>query len=65
MTHLRELIRRLFLPKVMTAVLLLCAALAIIGIWAIGAMPLDAIPDVSERQVIVYAQWNGQDPQVI
>ncbi len=65
MTHLRALIRHLFRPKAVTAVLLLCAAMAIVGIWAIGAMPLDAIPDVSDRQVIVYAQWSGQDPQVI
>jgi copper/silver efflux system protein len=62
---LKALIRNLFLPKVMTGVLLLCLATAIVGTWAIGAMPLDAIPDVSDRQVIVYAQWNGQDPQVI
>lgn len=48
-----------------TAALLLCAAMVVAGIWAIRTMPLDAIPDVSERQVIVYAQWSGQDPQVI
>ncbi len=62
---MKAFIRFLFRLKVMAAALLACAALAIAGVWAIRTMPLDAIPDVSERQVIVYVQWNGQDPQVV
>lgn len=52
-------------PKLVTGAILLCAGIVLAGLWAIKTMPLDAIPDVSERQVIVYAQWTGQDPQVI
>jgi Cu(I)/Ag(I) efflux system membrane protein CusA/SilA len=62
---LKAFIRFLFRPKAVTSSLLLCVAMVIAGVWAIRTMPLDAIPDVSERQVIVYAQWGGQDPQVI
>jgi copper/silver efflux system protein len=35
------------------------------GLYAIFHMPLDAIPDLSDTQVIVYAEYPGQAPQVI
>jgi Cu(I)/Ag(I) efflux system membrane protein CusA/SilA len=35
------------------------------GVWAIQTTPIDAIPDLSDVQVIVYSQWDGQDPQTI
>jgi Cu(I)/Ag(I) efflux system membrane protein CusA/SilA len=40
-------------------------ALAIIfwGGWALKAVPVDAIPDVGEKQVIVFADWPGRSPQ--
>jgi len=41
----------------------LFAALA--GIWALGRVPLDAIPDLSDTQVIVYTEYPGQAPQVV
>ena len=35
------------------------------GIWAIRETRLDAIPDLSDVQVIIYTQFPGQAPQVI
>jgi Cu(I)/Ag(I) efflux system membrane protein CusA/SilA len=35
------------------------------GIWALANIPLDAIPDLSDVQVIVYTEYPGQAPQVI
>lgn len=37
--------------------------LAIAGLWAWRAVPLDAIPDLSDNQVIVWAEWPGQSPE--
>jgi copper/silver efflux system protein len=35
------------------------------GVWALVHLPLDAIPDLSDTQVIVYTEYSGQAPQVI
>ncbi len=35
------------------------------GLYAILHMPLDAIPDLSDTQVIVYTEYPGQAPQVV
>src|SRR5258707_777913 len=35
------------------------------GIYALKHLPLDAIPDLSDAQVIVYTEYKGQAPQVI
>jgi Cu(I)/Ag(I) efflux system membrane protein CusA/SilA len=35
------------------------------GIYALRTLPLDAIPDLSDVQVIVYTEYPGQAPQVI
>ena len=35
------------------------------GIYALKTLPLDAIPDLSDVQVIVYTEYPGQAPQVI
>lgn len=35
------------------------------GIWAVQETPLDAIPDLSENQVIVFTEWMGRAPQLI
>jgi copper/silver efflux system protein len=35
------------------------------GIYALKHLPLDAIPDLSDTQVIVYTEYKGQAPQVI
>jgi Cu(I)/Ag(I) efflux system membrane protein CusA/SilA len=46
-------------------ILLLTAVVIAAGIWAIVATPLDAIPDLSDPQVIVYTEYAGQAPQVV
>src|SRR6202049_4518035 len=46
-------------------VLFLAAALAVWGIYALLDTPVDAIPDLSENQVIVFADWMGRSPKEI
>jgi copper/silver efflux system protein len=46
---------------VFTAVLLLTLA----GIWSLQHVPLDALPDISDVQVIVHTGWAGEPPDVI
>src|SRR6266705_3028876 len=35
------------------------------GYWALLTTPIDAIPDLSDNQVIVFTDWMGRSPQVI
>ncbi|MBY0510149.1 MAG: CusA/CzcA family heavy metal efflux RND transporter [Rhodospirillaceae bacterium] len=44
---------------------LLAAAIAAAGAFALTRIPLDAIPDLSDTQVIIYTEYAGQAPQVI
>jgi len=46
-------------------VLLGAAFLVAWGIYAVRHIPLDAIPDLSDTQVIVYTEYSGQAPQVV
>ena len=46
-------------------VLLLAAGLFIWGLLSLQKNPIDAIPDLSENQVIVFTEWMGRSPQVI
>ncbi|MGN7202938.1 efflux RND transporter permease subunit [Pedobacter sp. SAFR-022] len=46
-------------------VLLLATGLFVWGIFAVKKNPIDAIPDLSENQVIVYTEWMGRSPQLI
>jgi copper/silver efflux system protein len=46
-------------------VLLGTAALTVAGIWAMLGTPVDAIPDLSDVQVIVMTEWPGQAPQLV
>jgi CzcA family heavy metal efflux pump len=46
-------------------VLLLAAGLFVWGILSIQKNPIDAIPDLSENQVIVFTEWMGRSPQII
>jgi Cu(I)/Ag(I) efflux system membrane protein CusA/SilA len=39
--------------------------LALAGVWAERRMPLDALPDISDVQVIIHTSWNGEPPNVI
>src|SRR6266702_3633289 len=46
-------------------VLVLAAALTLAGIYAVLNTPVDAIPDLSENQVIVFTDWMGRSPREI
>jgi CzcA family heavy metal efflux pump len=46
-------------------VLLIAAALFGWGAYAVKENPIDAIPDLSENQVIVFTEWQGRSPQVM
>ena len=46
---------------VFTGTLLLVLA----GIWSLKNIPLDALPDISDVQVIVHVPWEGQPPSII
>jgi CzcA family heavy metal efflux pump len=46
-------------------VLLLAAGLLVWGIFSIQKNPIDAIPDLSENQVIVFTEWMGRAPQLV
>jgi Cu(I)/Ag(I) efflux system membrane protein CusA/SilA len=35
------------------------------GVWAMQHVPLDAIPDLSDVQVIVYTEWPGRSPTIM
>lgn len=39
--------------------------IALAGWWALNNTPIDAIPDIGENQVIVFADWPGRSPQDI
>jgi Cu(I)/Ag(I) efflux system membrane protein CusA/SilA len=43
----------------------LFVALAAWGWWAVRATPIDAIPDLSDNQVIVFTDWQGHSPQEV
>src|SRR5262245_30481879 len=46
-------------------VLVLAAALTVWGLYAMLNTPVDAIPDLSENQVIVFTDWMGRSPKEI
>jgi Cu(I)/Ag(I) efflux system membrane protein CusA/SilA len=46
-------------------VLLATAALVLGGVYALRHIPLDAIPDLSDTQVIIYTPWEGQAPNIV
>ncbi|WP_297890469.1 efflux RND transporter permease subunit, partial [Sulfurihydrogenibium sp.] len=54
-----------FLLKYRIVVLSLIIFIVIYGIYSIKKTPLDAIPDLTDTQVIVYTKWSGQSPSVI
>ncbi len=45
-------------------VLLLVGAAALAGAWSLQRVPLDAIPDLSDTQVIIYSRWD-RSPDVV
>jgi Cu(I)/Ag(I) efflux system membrane protein CusA/SilA len=46
-------------------IVLLVAVLALWGYWSLKRTPLDAIPDLSDTEVIIYTQWPGRSPDLI
>ena len=47
-------------------IVLMCFALVIAwGIWSVYKTPVDAIPDLSDNQVIVFTDYPGRSPQVV
>ena len=46
-------------------VLLIAIAVFGWGAYAVKENPIDAIPDLSENQVIVFTEWQGRSPQVM
>ena len=46
-------------------VVLAAAALAIAGLIALRTTPVDALPDLSDTQVIIRTTWPGQAPQIV
>ncbi|HEV2423624.1 MAG TPA: CusA/CzcA family heavy metal efflux RND transporter [Terriglobia bacterium] len=41
------------------------AALVAAGIWSLQNIPLDALPDISDVQVVIHTPWEGEPPNVI
>ena len=52
-------LRNVFLVLLTTFVIVLG------GLYSLAKMPLDALPDLSDAQVIVYTEYPGQAPQVV
>src|SRR5436853_350976 len=46
-------------------VLIVTAGLAVLGVYATLNTPVDAVPDLSENQVIVFTDWMGRSPREI
>ena len=46
-------------------VILCVVLLAAWGAWAVLQVPLDAVPDLSDVQVIIYTEWSGRSPTLI
>ena len=46
-------------------VVLLIASAVVIGVWSMLHIPLDAIPDLSDPQVILYTEWPGRSPNLV
>jgi Cu(I)/Ag(I) efflux system membrane protein CusA/SilA len=61
------MINRLIRWSLENRFLVLCATVLLLG-WgwfAVHRVPIDAIPDLSENQVIVFADWEGRSPQEV
>src|ERR1700716_3348551 len=44
-------------------VLIAALGLAVCGVYAVLNTPVDAVPDLSENQVIVFTDWMGRSPR--
>jgi Cu(I)/Ag(I) efflux system membrane protein CusA/SilA len=61
------MINRLIEWSLRNRFLVVCAIIGVIaaGVHALYRTPVDAIPDLSENQVIVFADWSGRSPQEV
>ncbi len=46
-------------------IFLMVIFLSVWGIWALQRTPLDAIPDLSDTQVIIFTEWPGRNPNLV
>jgi copper/silver efflux system protein len=46
-------------------VVVVCLLIGVWGCWALLTTPIDAIPDLSDNQVIVFTDWPGRSPQEV
>ncbi len=46
-------------------VILIYMILAAFGIYSLANLPVDAIPDLSENQVIIFTEWMGRSPEIV
>src|SRR5690349_23282194 len=46
-------------------VFLVAVALSVAGVFVVFRTPMDAVPDLSENQVIVFTDWMGRSPREI
>ena len=46
-------------------VFLLVGALTLGGVYSLRHTPLDALPDLSDAQVIVFTPWEGRSPNLV
>ncbi len=53
-----------FCAKNRALTLLVFAGVILVGIWSLKRIPLDAIPDLSDTQVIIYSKWD-RSPDII
>ncbi|GAB2519115.1 efflux RND transporter permease subunit [Lysobacter humi (ex Lee et al. 2017)] len=61
------MIARIILASIQNRVFVLVAAVALaaVGIWSVKNTPLDALPDLSDTQVIIRSEWPGQTPRIV
>src|SRR5256886_6832918 len=61
------MIARLIENSARSAVLVVLGVLLLTawGVWAVFAVPLDALPDLSDVQVVIYTEWPGRSPTLI
>ena len=39
--------------------------LTVAGVWSLQRVPLDALPDISDVQVVIHTNWPGEPPDVV
>lgn len=61
------MVQRLIELSLRNRLIVLCLSAGLLGwgIYAVQQNPIDAIPDLSENQVIVFTEWMGRSPQII